>query len=443
MFLRMTVLALATCSLALTACSNKKNEKKVVKTIDTQAILSDSTLSNQDKSERLALAAEQLVSPGSFMYAQDVLEQSLSIDKDNKRAQLVQALIAPMMATKGIMARIQPLSEKTEEGKAKYADALTKLESEPTHALKNFLLDGKADIKTEKDIQSFVDSIRNEFNKQRLFFKNNKDLEMTFSIADLFSVAALSREEACYWVYENKGVIVEEGSDEGEYVQYCDESNEPVVLQYKLNRADNETIQQIVAGYQVYITLLNAYNLDGSIDVALANKDVEVLDKSFIREELLKTASFGTLRTTAALNSIRSLGLDAVSGVRWVSQQQKELCAAGESSKENRPGYVINKGLCLKDREEGKESISEILATIELALNGSALKQTFTGDLAQYTTQVKTTAINGSIKDVRSLGLKFNGCGDVIGAGDSTLGGTFPMKDANIVLNLNSKKCVQ
>ena len=428
MFLRKSIIMLAACSLATSACS-KKNEKEVVKTIDTNAIISESGITDSKKAEKLALAAEQLVSPGSFMYAKDVVDQALAIDKNNKRAQMVDALISPFISYKGIMTRIKPLSDRNEENKIKYEKALADLDKQPNHALKTFVTDseGLSEIKNEKDIQAFYDSLRNSFNKIRVFFKSNKDLDLTFNLSDLFAVAAIDEEEACHWQAEN-----------GIYEQYCFEDKKPVVLEYKLNRADNEAIQQIASGYVIYFTLLNSYNLSGALDVSDTVKSTGISSSNEIREMLLEDPLFGTLRDSTGLNNIINLGLDAVTGLRWVKSMQKEVCSSGISDNSNRPGYIFSKGLCLKDAS-GKNSLDNILSLVELGLKGGLIEGTFSGT---YTTQTRPAApLMGSIKDVRDLGLGFNECGKVMNAGDSTLGGVFPKRDANVIINLSEKSC--
>lgn len=440
MLYRKTLIIAALCSLAFAMACSKKKERVVVNTIDTQAIRSDSSLTKEDKSERLALAAEQLVSPGSFMYADDVAEEALSIDANNKRAQLVKALIGPMMATKGILARVKTLSDTNEQSKQKYDLALEKLEKVPNHALKTFATEGVDNIKTEKDVQAFVDTIKEAYNKQRLFFKTNKDLDLTFNLSDLFSAAALNKDDDdnCYWDYNENGI----------YQEYCwnedgidGDGKEPVVLEYKMNRADNEALQQISAGIQIYLTILNSYDLSGSISVNEKYQDTNTATAQ-IREELLKDKSFGTLRNNT-LKTISSLGLDAISGIRWAKTIQNEICPSGEAVKGSRPGHVFSKGICIKDSNSSTTSLEKILSSVELALNGKALRRTFKGETSSYTTDVKADVVLGSVNDVRDLELGFNSCDKLVNAGDNTLGGTFPKKDANVIINLNSHACYE
>lgn len=429
MLYRKPILIIAVCSLALTVACSKKVVRINTATVNSTDIMNDSSLTSSQKAERLALAAEQLVSPGSFMYAQDVADMALSIDSGNKRAQLVKVLIAPLMATKGIMARIKPLAERNDENKADYQKALERLDEQPNHALKTFVLDGKADITSEKDIQNFNDSIRDAFNKQRLFFKANKNLDMTFNISDLFSAAAISNKDECYW----------NESDGGVYNQYCYEDNQPVVLEYKLNRADNEALQQISAGAQIYLTLLNSYDVSGSL---AASEKYNSTGASFevVKDELLKNKSFGTLRNNT-LTNISALGMDAISGIRWAVAIQKELCPNGTGVSGSRPGHVFSKGVCIDDQKSGSNPLENVLKTIEVALSGGGIMQTFGAEKEDYTTEIRANVLMGSVTDIRNLALSFNECGNVIHAGDSTLGGTFPKRDANIVLNLSSTKC--
>lgn len=202
-------------------------------------------------------------------------------------------------------------------------------------------------------------------------------------------------------------------------------------------------MQQIVSGFQVYSVLINAYSLDGAIGVSDRFKDKEV-SGNVIREELLKVPGFATLRDATGLGSIVSMGIDAIAGVRWAKSLQSKLCPAGTDNPSNRPGYVFNNGLCIEEKQDAETSLEEVLKNVELALNGGLVDSTFNGVNGTHKTQIKPVAfLNGSVKDVRDLGLFFDECGNVIDSADSTLGGIFVKKDANVVLSLNRTQCLQ
>ncbi len=432
MLFRMTILTLTTCSLALTACSSRF-EKREAKTVDAKAIKEDKTLTSEQKAEKLADASEELIGTDSFMFADEVATEALTFDKKNKQALLVKALVGPAMATRGIMERVIPLVKLDEESIKTYERIANRIESNPTDELKLFAYDGKQDIKNEEDIQTFLDTLRRAFERQRLFFKENKDLETTITLSTLFEETVINQEDACYW----------QRADNLVFKQLCVEGKDPATIEYKLNRADIESLQQSAAGSSIYLSLLNAYNVSGSITVAKNNKKLNKNDAA-IREQLLQDPNFGILRNSSSLNTISSLGVDVISGIRWASSVQDQICSTGSASKANRPGHVVEKGLCFKEREGDGSKLAILFEGVETAVKGGTVKKNFKGRLGEYKTSVNPSKfVKGSVKNVRSLGLDMNECNNVVSAKDLTLGGVFPMQDANAVLQLNGTSCRQ
>lgn len=429
---RNLIVAIAVVS-ALTACTSKNESKNNGKMrINSTAITENASLTPAEKAEQLALAAEQLVSGTSFMYADAVAETALSIDATNKRAQLVRALVGPAMATKGALERAKPIAYRNAKSKADYDKFLADFDKAPNHALKKFLFSGQTDIKNEKDVQNFIGGIVSAVDRLRVFFKSNKNMTITLNVPGekLQGDILDKKQEECYWQQEAEGV----------YENTCDLKD---VLQIKVERADIEGMQQIVAGYQVYFTLINAYSLAGAIGVSDKYKDAEV-SGNVIREELLKVPEFATLRDAKGLSAIVTMGIDAIAGVRWAKNLQQQLCAAGQSDESNRPGYVLSSGICIQDRQDSETSLEEMLKNVELALSGGLVDATFKGQHGEYTTKIKPVSVlKGSVQDVRDLDLIFDNCGRVVSAGDSTLGGVFAKKDAGAVLSLNRQECFE
>jgi hypothetical protein len=214
----MTASTLAACSKqAVTSHSSTTN-------LNSAAILADQTLSPADKAEKLALAGEQLTTPTGFMYADMVFDQALAQDSTNKRAQFYKAFLATPMATRGILARVKTLALSDPKANTEYNQIVAHL---PNSALKTFLLAGNDDIRTEKDIQTFADSLYQAQDKFRIFLKNNKNLEMTLNLNDWALQSQLKKA-----LNECEVTQTAEGSYK---IQQCDFSK---ALQYQMNRAD-------------------------------------------------------------------------------------------------------------------------------------------------------------------------------------------------------------
>lgn len=390
-----------------------------------------STANPDDKAEQLAKAAEQLLTVQGFAYANDVADLALQQDSSNFRAKLIKAVLAPIMVQRGILARVEPLADKDLKLREEYDKFVSDLEMKtPNSTLKTFLLDGRPDISSEADVQNYVDSVVESFATLRQFAKDNKDANITVMTSDAFYQVMLRRFQDSCTVVMTKPY---------EYEYRCPS---PVkMLEVTFSRADFEAIQQMAAGYELYYSLYNSYELTSAIQVALKFKDEYHAPQSVI-EELLKDSKFGTLRAGNAFKRIRQMGVDAVVGMRWVLSNQDTLCPMGKASPRNRIGALVNTGLCLEytsDVSVGLKKAAQILAGKEIAVTFEVNDYTY-----PYSTVVRPGALMDSpIADLRSLTpLKFNKCNLVEEIADGSVGGLFPKADANEVL-LRTSYCGQ
>jgi hypothetical protein len=394
------------------------------KQVNTSSILS-SKAAPASKAEQLALAAEQLLTPSGFIYADMILDMALKLDANNKRAGLYKSFLASSMATKGILARIRPLAEKDPKMKKKLDETIAKMQE---GSLKTFLLDGKGDIKNEKDAQAFADSVINGMGRFRQFLKNNKNLEIDLNVNDYISASNRS--------YSYESYCNTYPTSEGNYESDCwvNEENSLNNMNSKisLNRADIEALQHISAGYQIYGSLLNSYSLSGTMKVAQENVSTQRTMQQ-IWKELARDAEFGKLRNDV-FSKIPELGSDAIMGVRWALSAQNELCPAGEDRPDSRPGTLFGNGICIK--QEANE-IEKTLEMVELALNGQRLPVKV-GDTGM---EIEPAAITRNpIKDLKALEPVFNDCAKLVSISDDTLNGVFPNGEVNEAL-ANSSEC--
>ena len=185
-FSKLCALLVSFSLVGLTACTGKKSkDNKGSKTIDTNLIQKNSS-SLTDSAENLALSAEQLISPLSFMYADLIFDMALKNDPNNKRAQVYKTILKPLVYMKGSMKRIKPLIPLlTKEEQREYNKFI---KDYPESALKTFLLDGKEDLNSEADVQVFLDGYRDQWEQVRLFMKDNKNLNIDLNVMTLVGV---------------------------------------------------------------------------------------------------------------------------------------------------------------------------------------------------------------------------------------------------------------
>lgn len=426
----------------LSSCNSATNDKNS-NIIDASSIAADATLTQEQKSEKLAKAAEQLLTAQGFAYANEIADLSLQMDASNTRAQFVKAVLAPIMAHKGIYKRVKPLADLDAEASVKYAEELAKFEeTTPNSTIKEFLLDGQADIKNETDIQNYLDTMSDSFKAIREFAKNNKNTELTFMASDsLFQAMSNRYEKSC------------EVNHLGNYKYELNCPDVKNLMEIRFNRADFEAIQHVAAGYELYFSLANSYNLTGSVDKALALKGTEE-DAQKVIEDLLKNKDFATLREGNGFKKVKSMGLDAIAGARWVMKNQNTLCPMGKEHPRNRVGMLLNNGLCAEKSNAAEDSKNLSLASdvlmgkvIENAILGGSQSYEFIDGRWElvvkegYKTSLKPVAIFESpISDLRNvLPQTYDKCGNVTSIKDSTLAGVFVKGDFNTYLSKSAE----
>lgn len=448
----MKKMLMAALLVSLAACTKKESHDNRV---DVRGTMNDKTLSASVRAEKVAEAGEELMAnPAAFMYADQLFDMALELDPSNKRAQMYKAINSPFMSLKGILARVKPLISKYPNGEKSYTDAVASMQNDLPPRVFQFLMDGAQDIKDEKGIQAFIEQWQRGYGRIRTFFKSNKDVKLNVVIPATLAFRTLDNPKAC-----DARMISEY---EFEYTD-CPGIKKSVV---EINRADSEALQQVFALYEIGLILYNAYDLSGAIDVARESKDKDYTN-SQVYQLLAKNSDFAKVRNKAALSSIVEMGLDGLAAVRYVLQNQAELCPArpndgaiglpkgtqpdeygyaegymSGSEVPRRPGTAFEDGFCMKQENGQGTPVEEVLAAVEKVLRGGTLKMKYFNrkTLEQEVTVSKPTALlHTPVMDLKSLAPRFDKCGEkVVGVSDQTLGGYLPGSDANKVLSASS-----
>jgi hypothetical protein len=385
-------------------CTGSQNRKPL--SIDV-ASLSKTNESPEEKAEALALAGEQLMVGGAFMYADRTLDVALAIDKDNARANFYKKLVAPAMRMKGIFTRVRPLL--TETARQQLDDGL---KQSPNGALKSFLTEGSEDLRSEREVQALMDGFIQDLNSLRLFLKTTKSQELVLNLPSEYQSGRMQEiYNHCQWSEPSPQV----------YESTCDLSD---AFTFSMNRADKEALQQMISGYQVYLSIANAYSLDGMI--ALSKIDDATKTPSFVQNYLKSNPHWGVLRHSELLSSIVTMGNDAVTGVRWAQANQKSLCPAGEEKYRSRKGNLFEQGICIANTEK----TTQILAMASQVLAGGIVKMPTSN--SNETVDVRPAQILAApIRDLKAqLPVVTDECGRLVSMPDRTIGGLLPNGDA-------------
>lgn len=409
------------------ACSKLEKDKTLNTVVDTQSIL-ESEDSSVQMSENLALAGEQLMSPVSFMYADMILDMALEKDSNNKRAQFYKTILKPIMQLKGVFKRVQPVVKTLNVEKQSQFN--TDVANLPESAMKTFLLDGQENISNEEGLLKFLDEQTKAWEDVRQFMKANKDLNLDINIMTLNGVEGALEQAAkeCQAQQISSGKF---GADlDCNYLR---------ALKVNVSRADVEMLQQIAAGFQIYLTAYTSYSLDGIRDFVEKNENVQLTSKD-VTSHIANNTTAGKLRHNG-LTKITEMGTDFISGARWALTLQDKLCPKTSNGVSVRPGSLFNEGLCIEETHDDGKSTEDTLKTLEKVLAGSLITMTYMNEFTglEETADTRPAAlIENPIADLRQIvspiEKNFNECGDLVSVTDTTIGGFLPNGDANEII---------
>lgn len=422
-------LALITLSLSLTSCSGRfggQGYYKELKSIN--HIKSDASPS--EKAEYLAEDAEELMLADGFEQANKVSNLALQQDPSNLKASFVYYSSAVVLSMKGFFKRLQPIKEKYPH-LGQELDAFekeAKLSLSP--ALLDFFYQGEADIENEAQVQLFFDQIQESLEKAKNFLILARGKEITIRPNPLFSQELNERFVAACEIKESKTLIFELS---------CPENR--TRREITLNQADFEILKDSINYLSISLSLANPYTLDGALALAEEERSQKIkFSEEKKLDRLLSNQKFGFLRSAHRLKQTHAELKSLVTSAHWVIENQKTLCPEGRSSAKNRPGFFFNTGLCLSPQ------LKPYILDIEKSLHteGRELNLVMKGEPSSgrapevYKSKINRTALLfNPVANIRDLGpFHFNACDEIDRVGDQSLGGTYPLKDANKVFEI-------
>lgn len=364
-FMKTTVMA-TSLVMALTACGGKKTTAAAKGKDDTKNVsvtVPDKTSPEQQvqvsvdakpvaDAAGLADAGEQLVGPYTFMLADKVFDSALQADPNNKKAQFYKVFIKRMMVFKGIAKRVRPLI--ASEGNIAELDKQT--QQFPESPLKQFLLDGKEDIKTASQVLDVIDNYKSAVNDFRKFAKTNATLELTLNLNPY-----LFEKEITQQASEN--CTASENPDHSVTVT-CDYSQAAVK---KINSADMVGLAQASGGELLYWALYTSYDPSTLIEISKSKALENMKTKQEALDALKAYPSVAKLRKGVNLTMIPDLGADMGAAVKWAITYQKQICPYGANGgRYNRRGFVFSNGFCIDSVSEAQKA----LAMLDQALSG-------------------------------------------------------------------------
>lgn len=442
-----------------TATANSIRVQQNMYRIDTKAVLTNSSLTDAEKAEELALSAEQLVQMSGMMYAGELLDMALELDASNRRANFWKEYVLTNETFRGWYSRFRKLI--AERPADETYDFYRNLEEAKKHpAFYEFITEDRPVLKNEADVQGFVDTHIAALDRFRNYLKSAKNNSLRVIIYQ----TRVSQQATDKWgrrchISRTSVRIAAKDVYPVYHISNCEVKGTKVA---QLDRSDFEALQHMVAGNQLLFAVMNAYKLDG----AIASKDASENKSNKERfETFFKDESFGVIRSESFLKMVHSLGVDALAGYKRFVEQRDELCPNGIETPDQRSGKLFEKGICVI---RGEDNYTTITRLVEKSLNGEVIKMavsekdhwpTYPGvytetrlkpvellgqneEVLYETDMILASPLLNPIQDLRSVApTKWNKCDRVEEIASADAGGALPYRDSADVLKALDKDC--
>lgn len=389
--------------------------------------ISTSSGSKELAAEEIALIAESLLRPNTYIQANALAREALSLNQFNIRAQFVDKITQPQLELKGIYKRILPIVSTRPAKMAEYTEFLTLMESQiskpdrpndSSDSMKFYLADGQPQLKSESEFQDVVEKYVERVDELRAWLKTNRNQPLTvngYTARDGAPNCRAKETSPKVWELTNCQTLVAKTTA-------------------KMNIADFEMLRQNVAGAQVYIAMLTMYSVDG----LFKNADKIPSGKEAVRA-LSRIRGFGKLRNNKFAMLLPEAAQDAIVGVRLAQKHHKTLCPKGAPADGSRKGMLFHSGICV----ETTSSVERVMGIAEQMIQGNVVTGTFitSNEPVEATVDYQSFKQNPP-QDLRELGpAGYNGCGDLEILGNGTAGGLFPKGELNAILREEAKNC--
>lgn len=397
-----------------------------VQVVDINTISANSA-SKELAAEEIALVAESLLRANTFIQANALAREALSLNQFNIRAQFVDKITQPQLELKGIYKRVLPIVSTRPAKLKEYTAFIAAVEKElkksdrtfnDPDTLKFYLANGQPQLKSESEFQDVAEKYVERIDELRSWLKANRKQPLTVNRYMERAEAPICRAKETspkVWELTNCQTLVEK-------------------MTAKLNVADFEMLRQNVAGAQVYIAALTMYSVDGLY------KNVGKISSG---ERALHVLSgihgFGKLRNNKLAALLPEVAQDAIVGVRLAVKHHKTLCPNGALVDGSRKGMLFHGGICV----ETTSLVDRVLGVAEQMIQGKVVTTTFNirNEPVEVTMDFQSFKQNPP-KDIRELGpAGYNACGDLEMLGNGTAGGLFPKGELNAVLREETKNC--
>lgn len=383
------------------------------------------------RAEKLVATAEPLLTPVGFFFADEVLDAALKVDPKNRKAQFYKAMLAPLMKLRGFISR-------TSRGAQFAAHRLNfdvSLFERAHGGLRDFLRESAPPIKTERELQEFINEILQEQTKSIDFIKKNMSLITEISVPNIYHFEGII-----------SGCEVTKVGPLTYQLSPCPYQSQTLV---RMNRGDWEALLQFANGTRIGLILLTSYNMEGYFDYLLKGGEFRMNKATAFDFLERNSANFGRLHENHKLKEVMGLASDIYSGVSWLISHQDTFC-----STEIRGKHLFDaERLCFaktsrtfNGRQFRVENVVDVLKNNVTGQIGTLELRTNQPDKTTKVTMVRLdllAAIRNPIPNLRLILPKSysDKCGTVNEYRDPTFGGTFPDRNPKLFIRESLGVC--
>jgi hypothetical protein len=385
-----------------------------------------------DASDDLADEGESLLQNVKLSEAFGKFNEALQSNPQNHRATFWRASLRPLLEFKGIARRVHPLYQQAAGNSGRYERMKNDLSKSNNSAMEAFLNDGPEDIGTPEALQEWMDRLRNSIVTFRQEIRLIREAELSIVIPSFFYSGKQGNSQCRSMSF---GPVMFDGLENS-----CGSSVKNTI---GVNRADLESILALAGVYQAYLELWTAYSIN---TVSLMSGDQNKIDSRESAEAAVKSMFSGNrggeLRQAKPFSGIRDLTSEMITGLKFIQDNQQELCPHGYSTPENRKGYLIAAGLCiqfsLEDKNHEGNEATRAMRTLETFLTGRPVDLNVEGTTAKF----KAMAVfENPPKDLKDLApFVFDECGTLIKINAQATSAYFTEGDINSLLAIKTRE---
>ena len=405
--------------------------------------------------KELTDAGEALVTPAHFMHADMIFDMALKVNPQEPKALLYKKLLKPMMLAKGLATRIKPF--------AKPGNSVTRflfqVDGLPETDLKVFLKSPGSEFSTSRDLQDYLAEYREAILEARDYVLEADLSKVVIKLNPILFYPEIQKNytESCKIVKKtNWGIEIK-----------CDTVS---AANLKIAQPDVYWLAQSLTGAAVSLIAYTSYSADGleTIDVDAFNKMTPAQKHNLLD----RLPQFGYLRRDEKITSISQMGFEFKLAMQYMLDHQEDVCPMpvkpvepsypyacydnwwnnGEDCEKlisdyqkdlekylqdlnkynnQRPGYLMQKGFCIKDKAAFKNDIY----LVDSLLSGPTFLMTKTNQGSMSLRYDVAKMIKNPILDLRQVApASYSPCGTPTSLKDPTLGGLMPDANAELLL---------